>query len=174
MATPEADRPVRVRFAPSPTGWLHVGGARTAYFNWLFARQHGGQFLIRVEDTDVARSTERSEQGVLDDLAWLGLDHDEGPDLGGPFGPYRQSERMALYRDHADLLVSQGAAYPCFCTDEELAQRREAAVAAGRPPHYDGHCRHLSESERDAYRRDGRPEKVRFLVESRVWVLHDL
>jgi nondiscriminating glutamyl-tRNA synthetase len=175
MASPEVpDRPVRVRFAPSPTGWLHVGGARTAYFNWLFARQHQGSFIVRVEDTDVTRSSEQSEQGVLDDLAWLGLDHEEGPDLGGPFGPYRQSERLALYRDHADLLVSQSAAYPCFCTDEELAQRREAAVKAGRPPHYDGHCRNLSASERDAYRREGRPASVRFLVEARDWVLHDL
>src|SRR5437867_10945266 len=122
---------VRVRFAPSPTGFLHVGGARTAYFNWLFARQHQGALVLRIEDTDVARSSADSESGVLDDLSWLGLDWNEGPDRGGPHGPYRQSERLDLYRENATRLVSRGAAYPCFCTDEELAARREAALAAG-------------------------------------------
>src|SRR5881409_686942 len=100
------DSDVRVRFAPSPTGWLHVGGARTAYFNWLFARQRRGAFVIRIEDTDVQRSTAESEAGVFEDLAWLGLDHDEGPDVGGPHGPYRQSERLDLYRGHAERLVA--------------------------------------------------------------------
>src|SRR5262245_19015724 len=99
--------PVRVRFAPSPTGWLHVGGARTAYFNWLFARQHQGQLVIRVEDTDALRSTGESEKGVLDDLAWLDLKWDEGPDVGGPYGPYRQSERLGLYKEQAELLVAR-------------------------------------------------------------------
>ena len=165
---------VRVRFAPSPTGWLHVGGARTAYFNWLFARQQGGAFVIRIEDTDVQRSSEESEAGVLDALAWLGLDHDEGPDTGGAFGPYRQSERLGLYRERAELLVSQGLAYPCFCSDPELEARRAAALAAGRPPHYDGHCRALSQPEREASRREGRPESVRFAVPARDWVLEDL
>lgn len=165
--------PVRVRFAPSPTGWLHVGGARTAYFNWLFARQHSGAFVLRVEDTDVARSSERSEEGVLDDLRWLGLDWDEGPDLGGPDGPYRQSERLDLYRPAAARLVASGAAYPCFCTDEELEERRRAALAAGRPPHYDGHCRGYTEEQREAARREGRPESVRFTVAAREWVLDD-
>src|SRR5512135_2490975 len=97
---------VRVRFAPSPTGWLHVGGARTAYFNWLYARAHGGRLVLRIEDTDVARSSAESESGVLDDLRWLGLGWDEGPDVGGPFGPYRQSERLGLYREHAAGLVT--------------------------------------------------------------------
>src|SRR5437867_10332734 len=101
--------PVRVRFAPSPTGWLHVGGARTAYFNWLFARQHGGAFVLRIEDTDVVRSSADSEEGVLADLRWLGLAWDEGPDRAGPHGPYRQSERLSLYRERADRLESQGA-----------------------------------------------------------------
>jgi nondiscriminating glutamyl-tRNA synthetase len=165
---------VRVRFAPSPTGWLHVGGARTAYFNWLFARRQGGAYVLRIEDTDVERSSDESERGVLDDLAWLGLDHDEGPDRGGPFGPYRQSERLPLYRDRAELLVAQGAAYPCFCTDAELEARRAAALAAGRPPHYDGRCRSLSASERAALRAEGRPESIRFGVGSRDWVLDDL
>jgi nondiscriminating glutamyl-tRNA synthetase len=165
---------VRVRFAPSPTGWLHVGGARTAYFNWLFARQRGGAFVLRIEDTDVERSSEASESGVLDDLRWLGLEWDEGPDRGGPHGPYRQSERLARYRELADGLVARGAAYPCFCTDEELEARREAARAAGRPPHYDGHCRRLTPAEREALRAAGRPASVRFAVEARDWVLDDL
>ena len=169
-----ADESPRVRFAPSPTGWLHVGGARTAYFNWLFARQHGGALVLRIEDTDVERSSEQSERGVLDDLAWLGLDADEGPHVGGPLGPYRQSERLPLYRERAELLLSRGAAYPCFCTDSELEQRRSAALAAGRPPHYDGHCRDLSLAECETVRRSGRPESVRFKVEARDWVLDDL
>jgi glutamyl-tRNA synthetase len=165
---------VRVRFAPSPTGWLHVGGARTAYFNWLFARQNGGAFVLRVEDTDVARSSETSESGVFDDLAWLGLDWDEGPDRGGPFGPYRQSERLAIYREAADRLLVSGAAYPCFCTDAELEARRQAALAVGKPPHYDGRCRRLTLVERDAARAAGKPESLRFAVEPRDWVLEDL
>ena len=166
--------PVRVRFAPSPTGYLHVGGARTAYFNWLFARQHGGAFVLRIEDTDVQRSSEESEGGVLADLKWLGLDWDEGPDRGGPHGPYRQSERIAPYRERAEQLVATGAAYPCFCTDDELEARRKQALAAGRPPHYDGRCRRMSLAERAAARAEGRPESVRFAVEPRDWVLHDL
>ena len=172
--SPDSTARVRVRFAPSPTGWLHVGGARTAYFNWLFARQHGGAFVIRIEDTDVARSSPESESGVLEDLHWLGLEWDEGPDRGGPHGPYRQSERLDLYRGRAELLVSSGAAFPCFCTDAELEARRQAALAAGRPPHYDGHCRDLSIAERETLRAEGRPESLRFRVEPRDWVLDDL
>ncbi len=166
--------PVRVRFAPSPTGWLHVGGARTAYFNWLFARQRGGAFVLRIEDTDVVRSSEESEGGVLDDLRWLGLEWNEGPDVGGPHGPYRQSERLPLYREWGERLAGSGAAYPCFCTDAELEARRQAALAAGRPPQYDGHCRRMSLAERDAARHQGRPESLRFAVESRDWALSDL
>src|SRR6059036_3126242 len=108
----------RVRFAPSPTGYLHVGGARTALFNWLFARRHGGLLVLRVEDTDVQRSSAESEMGVLDDLRWLGLEWDEGPDVGGPYGPYRQTERQDLYRAAADRLLAAGLAYPCYCTDQ--------------------------------------------------------
>ena len=119
---------VRVRFAPSPTGWLHVGGARTAYFNWLFARQHRGVLVLRIEDTDVGRSSDEAERGVLDDLAWLGLDHDEGPVRGGPHGPYRQSERLDLYRARADQLLEQGRAYPCFCSRKEIAEEIARAV----------------------------------------------
>lgn len=123
---------VRVRFAPSPTGHLHVGGARTAIFNWLFARHHKGSFIIRVEDTDQARSTRESEAMVLDDLRWLGLEWDEGP--------FRQSERTEIYRRAADALIERGVAYRCYCTEEELEEKRKKAEAEGRPPHYDLKC----------------------------------
>jgi nondiscriminating glutamyl-tRNA synthetase len=130
----------RVRFAPSPTGHLHVGGARTAIFNWLFAKHHGGTFIIRVEDTDLARSTAESETMVLDDLRWLGLLWDEGPDIGGPHAPYRQSERVGRYAEVARALMERGVAYRCYCTEEELEAKRKIAEAAGRPPHYDLKC----------------------------------
>ena len=165
---------VRVRFAPSPTGWLHVGGARTALFNWLFARKHGGAFVVRVEDTDVQRSTAACEVGVLEDLRWLGLNWDEGPDVGGAFGPYRQSERLPHYREAADRLLAAKLAYRCFCTDEELDARRAKATAAGRPPQYDGTCRHLTPDEQEAREREGRASSVRFVVADRDWVLNDL
>lgn len=131
---------VRVRFAPSPTGHLHVGGARTAIFNWLFAKHHRGQFVIRVEDTDQARSTRESEQMVLDDLRWLKVFWDEGPDNGGPHAPYRQSERTEIYHRFANELMTRDVAYRCYCSEEELEQKRKAAEAAGRPPHYDLKC----------------------------------
>ena len=164
---------VRVRFAPSPTGWLHVGGARTAYFNWLFARKHGGTLVLRIEDTDVERSSAASEQGVLDDLRWLGLLWDEGPDVGGPHGPYRQSERHALYRTRADELMAGGHAYRCFCTDDSLEIRRKTALAAGRPPHYDGRCRALSAADSAARAAAGEAHSVRFGVRARDWTLDD-
>jgi len=121
---------VRVRFAPSPTGYLHVGGVRTALYNWLFARAQGGTFILRIEDTDVERSTEDAVRAILDGLRWLALDWDEGPDVGGPVGPYRQLERETLYRAQVTRLVAEGKAYPCTCLAEELATRREAARAA--------------------------------------------
>jgi len=165
--------PVRVRFAPSPTGWLHVGGARTAYFNWLFTRKHGGAFVLRIEDTDVDRSSAASERGVLDDLRWLDLRWDEGPDTGGPYGPYRQSERLAIYREHAQQLLAAGKAYRCFCTDDDLERRRAAAAAAGRPPHYDGRCRKLARAESEARAAAGESSSLRFAVDGRDWTLHD-
>ena len=116
-----------MRFAPSPTGHLHVGNARTALFNWLFARQRGGVMVLRIEDTDLERSEARFEDQLIDDLKWLGLDWDEGPDVGGPYGPYRQSDRLPLYREHAERLLSEGKAYLCFCTEEDLQQDRERA-----------------------------------------------
>jgi nondiscriminating glutamyl-tRNA synthetase len=149
---------VRVRFAPSPTGHLHVGGARTAIFNWLFAKHHGGTFIIRVEDTDQARSTAESETMVLDDLRWLGLLWDEGPDIGGPHAPYRQSERVARYGAVAKELIALGAAYRCTCTEEELEAKRKIAEAESRPPHYDLTC-WLNRREDDSV-----PHAVRFHV----------
>src|SRR3954464_12150318 len=134
---------MRVRFAPSPTGKLHVGNARTALFNWLLARGNGGTFVLRIEDTDVERSTPESEATIISDIRWLGLNWDEGPDTGGPHGPYRQSERQDIYQDHAQKLIKEGKAYYCFCSDELLEQKKELALKAGKPPHYDGTCRHL-------------------------------
>src|SRR5256885_9278539 len=119
---------MRVRFAPSPTGQLHVGNARTALFNWLLARGQGGTFILRIEDTDTQRSTRESEAGMLRDLRWLGLDWDEGPDAGGAHGPYRQSERLHIYRAHAVELMSKGQAYHCFCSEEQLEMDRYQAL----------------------------------------------
>ena len=169
--TPSA---VRVRFAPSPTGWLHVGGARTAYFNWLFARRNGGAFVLRIEDTDEARSSEASERAVLDDLRWLGLDWDEGPDVGGPYGPYRQSERLPLYREQRRPAARRGASPIAASapTRSSIAVAR-AALAAGRPPHYDGRCRAIPAAEAGRARAAGEACSVRFAVPARDWTLHD-
>jgi nondiscriminating glutamyl-tRNA synthetase len=153
---------VRVRFAPSPTGRLHVGNARTALLNWLFARQQGGRFVLRLDDTDVARSEESFERQISDDLAWLGLAPDESPESGGPYSPYRQSERLDLYRQQADRLRSLGLAYPCYCTEAELERERAAALASRRPPRYSGRCAALSEAQRAGREREGRAASLRF------------
>jgi len=155
---------VRVRFAPSPTGHLHVGGARTAIFNWLFARHHGGTFIIRVEDTDQARSTIESEAMVLEDLRWLGLAWDEGPDNGGPHAPYRQSERVDVYSAAAQQLLASGTAYRCFCTEEELEAKRKKAEEEARPPHYDLTCFRLSAQQISAKLAMWTPFALRFHV----------
>lgn len=155
---------VRVRFAPSPTGHLHVGGARTAIFNWLFAKHHDGTFIIRVEDTDQARSTRESEAMVLDDLRWLGLQWDEGPDTGGPHTPYRQSERVDTYNTVTRELMARGIAYRCFCSEEELEAKRKLAEAEGRPPHYDLKCFRLSAQEVSAKLAMWTPFALRFHV----------
>jgi len=139
---------VRVRIAPSPTGHCHVGTGRTALFNLLFARQQAGVMILRIDDTDRRRSTRESEEGVLEGLRWLGLTWDEGPDVGGPYGPYRQSERLDLYRRYAGELVASGHAYRCYCTEEELEAERTAQAKAGEPPKYSGRCRNLTDQER--------------------------
>lgn len=152
---------VRVRFAPSPTGELHVGGARTALFNWLFARREGGVFVLRIEDTDRNRSAEEFEASIMEDLRWLGLVWDEGPDVGGPYGPYRQSERAAVYREEAEKLFRSGRAYPCYCPPEELEKERQEFLRLGRPPRYSGRCRDLGPEERARLERKGVPRVVR-------------
>ncbi len=138
---------VRTRVAPSPTGDPHVGTAYIALINYCFAKKHGGQFLLRIEDTDRARSTAESERVILEALRWMGLTWDEGPDVGGPHGPYRQSERAAIYRRHCDDLISKGHAFPCFCTSETLDVMREEQRKRGEQPRYDGRCQHLSNHE---------------------------
>lgn len=153
--------PVRVRFAPSPTGYLHVGGARTALFNWLYARHHGGAFILRIEDTDAERSTEESTRAIFDGMRWLGLNWDEGPDRGGPHAPYVQTERRAIYHEVAEELLRKGEAYPCFCTPDELKERREAAMKEGRTPGYDGRCRLLTADEIAARKSAGLPMALR-------------
>ncbi len=152
---------VRVRFAPSPTGHLHVGNARTALFNWLFARREGGVFILRVEDTDVERSMRKYEEGLKTDLKWLGLDWDEGPDSEGPYGPYRQSERLELYRSYSERLLEQKRAYYCFCTPEELKQEKDKAREAGMTPVYSGKCRQIPETEAVRRAEAGEPAGVR-------------
>lgn len=157
---------VRVRFAPSPTGSLHVGGARTALFNWLFARNQHGVFVLRIEDTDAARSTRESEEALLEDLRWIGLTWDEGPGVGGPFEPYRQTERSDIYRARLADLEEEGRAYPCFCTEEELDRKRGDQNARGRPPRYDGTCRRLAAEESRRRVEAGVPHSWRFAMES--------
>src|SRR5512135_2203500 len=156
--------PVRVRFSPAPTGFLHVGGARTALFNWLFARHHGGAFVLRIEDTDVERSREEYETQLLADLRWFGLDWNEGPDVGGPFGPYRQSERLELYRQHATQLIDAGHAYLCFCSAEQLEAERQAALKAGQQPRYSGRCRTRPREEAARKVAAGEPAAIRLKI----------
>jgi len=155
---------MRVRFAPSPTGQLHVGNARTALFNWLWAHGKDGTFLLRIEDTDAERSTRESEASILEDLRWLGLDWDEGPDVGGPHGPYRQSERLHLYASYANELLASEHAYYCFCSPDKLDADRQADLAAGHPPKYHGTCRSLSGGEAQARIDAGERPVIRFRV----------
>ena len=165
---------VRCRFAPAPSGSIHVGNARTALFSWLYARHHGGAFILRVEDTDASRVTEEGYRGVVEDLRWLDLDWDEGPDVGGPHGPYRQSERLDIYREMTERLLEGGHAYRCYCTAEELEERRKSALARGEPPGYDGRCRTRTDEEIAAFQAEGRPFAIRFLMPEREWPIEDL
>ena len=155
---------VRVRFAPSPTGSLHIGGARTALFNLLYARHVNGTFVLRIEDTDTERSTEESAEEIIRALKWLNLDWDEGPIKGGEYGPYYQSQRQELYQREIDRLLAEGKAYYCYCTPEELAQRREAAVKAKKAPRYDGTCRNLTPEQRQKLEAEGRKPTIRLKV----------
>lgn len=155
---------VRVRIAPSPTGYFHVGVGRTALYNWLYARRHGGVFIVRSDDTDAERSTQGYQDDILEHLRWLGLDWDEGVEVGGPHEPYRQSLRLGRYHEVADAFLAAGQAYPCFCTPGELDERRKAAMAEGRPPGYDGRCRQIPPAGAAARREAGEAASVRFAV----------
>jgi nondiscriminating glutamyl-tRNA synthetase len=164
---------MRLRFAPSPTGQLHVGNARTALFNWLLAHGKDGTFILRIEDTDIERSTRESEVSILEDLRWLGLDWDEGPDVGGAYGPYRQSERLHLYASYANELIAADHAYYCFCSPQQLDTERREMLAAGRPPRYSGTCRALSKEEAAQRMEAGDRPVIRFRVPEGVDVTFD-
>jgi nondiscriminating glutamyl-tRNA synthetase len=168
------DKKVRARFAPSPTGQLHVGNARTALFNWLFARQQGGTMILRIEDTDLERSEARYEQQLLDDLKWMGIDWDEGPDVGGPFPPYRQSDKIDVYREHAERLVAEGKAYYCFCKQADLDAYREQALKEHRPPIYPGTCRAIDPAEARRRKDAGEDAAIRLQIPERPIRFHDI
>ena len=157
-----SSQPARVRFAPSPTGNLHLGGARTALYDFLLARQTGGQFILRIEDSDRRRFVEGAEEEIFKSLRWMGLDWDEGPDVGGPYGPYRQSERKEIYQHYADQLIEMGKAFTCFCTPERLDLVRTEQQKRKEPPHYDGTCRNLTAEEVKARVDAGEKHVIRF------------
>jgi glutamyl-tRNA synthetase len=171
MAT---DQQVRVRFAPSPTGYLHIGGARTALFNWLFARHHRGTYVLRIDDTDEKRSTEESMRQIYDSFRWLGLDWDEGEDVGGPYGPYVQSERGEIYRKYVQKLIDSGNAYHCYCTPEELETMRKQAQADKRPLSYNRKCLNLTDEGRKQLEAEGRKPVVRIKIPDAPTVVQDL
>ncbi|MDD2212061.1 MAG: glutamate--tRNA ligase [Clostridia bacterium] len=165
----------RVRFAPSPTGPLHIGGARSALFNFLLAQKLGGKFVLRIEDTDRERSSRESELNIFASLKWLGMNWDEGSDIGGPYGPYRQMERLDIYREYTQKLLDRGEAYYCYCSEEELEKERQEALAQGGNPKYSGKCRLLSAEDRQKYEAEGRKPVVRFRVpEEQEIVINDL
>jgi len=166
---------IRVRYAPSPTGHLHIGNSRTALFNYLFARHHGGKFVIRIEDTDLKRNIPGGEESQLKYLKWLGIDWDESIDIGGEYGPYRQTERLDIYKRHAQDLIDRGLAYPCYCTEEELEQEREAQKERGETPRYSGKCASLTADERAAREAEGLVPSIRFRVpEDRTFSFDDM
>lgn len=166
---------IKVRFAPSPTGPLHIGGARSALFNYLFARHYGGALVLRIEDTDVERSSREYEEEIIASLRWLGIEWDEGVGKGGENGPYRQTERLPMYRQYAQMLLEQGDAYYCFCSEQALEEERQTMMAQGETPRYSGRCRHLSDEERASYLAQGVKPVVRFRVPPRqIYVVDDL
>ena len=156
---------IRVRYAPSPTGHLHIGNARTALFNYLFARHNDGDFIIRIEDTDQKRNIERGEESQLENLEWLGMDWDEGPDKPGKYGPYRQSERKDIYDSYIEQLLIANRAYHCYCTEDELEEEREQQRERGEMPHYGRRCAHLSAAEKAEKEASGIVPTIRFRVE---------
>jgi glutamyl-tRNA synthetase len=165
---------VRVRFAPAPTGLLHIGNARTALFNFLFSKRHHGTFVLRIEDTDLERSTDASIDRIMEDLKWLGIIWDEGPDVGGPDGPYRQTQRLSTYREFADRLFQEGKSYKCFCSEERLENLRKEQLSKGKMPRYDGLCRTLSEEEIGKLESSGLRPALRFRVGRGPIVFEDL
>jgi len=166
--------PVRVRFAPSPSGDLHVGNIRTALYDWAFARRTGGVFVLRIEDTDTSRVTDEYVRSALGTLRWLGLDWDEGPEVGGEYGPYQQSQRLEVYADWAAKFLASGHAYRCYCTPDELAERRAAARASGGPSGYDGHCRDLTAEQVASYEAEGRQPVLRLRMPDGTTTFTDL
>jgi len=166
--------PVRVRFAPAPTGLLHIGNARTALFNYIFAKRHQGTFILRIEDTDVERSTEASIDHILEDLQWLGIGWEEGPDRGGPDGPYRQTQRLSLYRDYTEQLLREGKVYKCFCSNERLEALRKEQISKGQMPRYDGRCRSLAKEEISKLESEGIRSVLRFRIGRGAIVFEDL
>ena len=166
---------IKVRFAPSPTGPFHIGGARSALFNWLVAKHTGGTFLVRIEDTDLARSSRESEENIKEAMKWLGLNWDEGIDVGGDNGPYRQTERLDIYKKEVQRLIDEGKAYYCYCTEEELQKEREEQLAEGKTPVYGGHCRHLTPEQVEEYKKEGRKPVVRLVVPTdKVYAFDDM
>ncbi|WP_404996551.1 glutamate--tRNA ligase [Caldifermentibacillus hisashii] len=166
---------IRVRYAPSPTGHLHIGNARTALFNYLFARNQKGQFIIRIEDTDQKRNIVGGEESQLKYLKWLGMDWDESVDVGGEYGPYRQSERLDIYKKYYEDLLEKGLAYKCYCTEEELEKEREEQIARGEAPRYSGKCRHLTKEDQARLEAEGRKPSIRFRVpEGKVYRFNDI
>ena len=170
----ETNSSVRVRFAPSPTGFLHIGGARTALFNWLFAKRHGGTYILRIDDTDEQRSTQESMQQIYDSLKWLGLDWDEGATVGGDYQPYVQSQRREIYQEYIQNLLDNDNAYYCYCTPEELSQMREHARAENRNQSYNGKCRNLTEKDHRKFEAEGRKPTVRIKVPNQPILVQDL
>ncbi len=166
--------PIRTRFAPSPTGYLHIGGARTALFNYLYAHANKGKFILRIEDTDQERSTPEAEKWILESLDWLGLKADEGPEQGGNFGPYRQSERLSNYKKYTQQLLDSRLAYLCFCSDEELKEKQAQAKVIGKPYIYDGKCRGLSDQEIQNRKQAGQKYTIRFRTEAMDIVVDDI
>ena len=164
---------VRVRFAPSPTGYLHIGGARTAMYNYLFAKAMGGKYILRIEDTDLDRSTRAYEESQIADFKWLGMQHDEGPDVGGEYGPYRQSDRGHIYKEWTQKLLDQKKAYHCFCSEIELEAKKEKANLEKRAPHYDGTCRNLSAEEVAKKLADGKEAVIRFKAPKKSYIFND-